>query len=110
MFKVGETIYSVHAFPESGESYVEKLKVVDPDHRFELSKAVAGLIVRTEAGYLREISLQDSNVIPNSYNCHRIFKTEIATNEYINNPLLWAPKLISREEYLWGTGYEMETY
>jgi len=97
-FKNGETIWHVHAFPAHEKFYVNKhIVVVETTMKHTNTRS---LIVKNPlSGWESEISLRDANVIPNSYNSHRIFKTSGEVEDYVNDPTLWRPLGITQEDW-----------
>jgi len=97
-FKNGETIYQVHAFPANEKFYVNKYKVVK-NSTMQHTNTPSLIVKDILSGYESEISLRDANVIPNTYNSHRLFKTKLKAINYINNPELWRPLGITQEDW-----------
>jgi len=97
-FKNGENIWHVHAFPADEKFYVNKYKVVKKSTMQHTN--TPSLIVKDAlSGGESEISLRDANVIPNTYNSHRIFKTYGEAEDYVNDPTLWRPLGFTQEEW-----------
>ena len=98
-FKNGETIYHVHAFPASGKFWIDKVVVVVASATMQHINVPSLIVRKTGRNSTDEISLQDANVTPNKYNCHRIFKAELEANAYVANPSLWRPLGYTAEEW-----------
>ena len=96
-FVVGETIYHVYALPRTGETWIDKA-VVTKVGTTMLDEKVPSMYVRYK-NYETDISLRDGNVVPNTYNCHRIFKSLSLAEYYSKSPSQWRPLGIPKE--LW---------
>jgi len=100
-FKTGETIYHVHALPRSGEKWLDTYIVVKNTTMLK-EKVPALLVQKPDKTWKDTISLRDANVIPNTYSCHRIFKTLEAAEAYMADPSQWRPLGFTAEE--WANG------
>jgi len=103
-FKVGETIYHVYAFPATGKNWVDEVTVIEIGHIMMHSGAPSIFVM---GKYKKQISLLDANVVPNKYNCHRIFKTLEEAETYAADTSQWRPLGISEED--WNT-FNKESY
>lgn len=77
-FPVGSTIYYVFALPNPWINEYEVLGYGE----FETTKAPCMFVYDKDLDWKTETSLQDANIIPNGYNNHRVFKTELAAETY----------------------------
>jgi hypothetical protein len=97
-FKAGDAIYHVHAFPLTGKTYTEKCIVHSVGTK--MSTGSPSMYVKPiHSMVAREISLLDANIIPNKYNSHRIFKTELEAEDYVAHPSQWRPLGYSQEDW-----------
>ena len=100
-FEVGTIIYRVYAFPAEPESNFVMEYTVLGYGTFDTLHDVACMRVRGKnAMSTTEISLRDANIIPNTYNCHRVFETKFEVDKYLADPSLWRPLAISEEDWI----------
>lgn len=94
--KIGMTVYKVHAFGTKSKAFVTEHTVVgftenkssfltrEDDPRFSFNPC--------------QESLRDANVIANTYNCHRLFKSKEAAERYARTPSMHYPRLFTRKD------------
>lgn len=85
----GDRFWHVYAFPDTGDFYITEYVF----EKYSVMELVDVPSITTTTGV--EISMRDGNIIPNDYNCHRVFDTSLAAINYTNNNLLWRPKAYS---------------
>ena len=97
--KEGDKVYHVYAFPDKGHCWITAMTIVKTGTNMTTG-AASIYVLKEDYNFIDELSLQDCNVTPNKYNCHRLFRTRLAAETYISNPALWKPLASTREEYL----------
>jgi len=88
----GDKIFHVYAFPNKGAYITE--------YTFVAYATMQGInvpsIITKERG---EISQRDCNIIPNTYNCHRLFASIEEADAYLGDSSQWRPLGVSAEEW-----------
>lgn len=85
----GKVLFYVHAFPESKKGGITVVKPAGKPRykKWAVSSGGAWFCdTKKEVDgfkYSSSFSLQDCNLIPNSYNSHQIFDSEKAANKYL---------------------------
>jgi len=97
-FVKGETIWKVHVFPTTGKFSLTKYEVVK-ESKLKNTKSPSLIVYIERYNRNSEISLIDANVIPNTYNCHRIFRTCGEAEDYVNDPDSWRPLEFTEEQW-----------
>jgi len=78
--KPGMSIFIALALSKS--SFIREECIKSSSYVIQLSKALTGVFVDTESF---KISLNDCNIIPNTYNKHKAFYTRESAQAYVDN-------------------------
>ena len=82
----GDKFWHVHAFPDVGKFYITEYVF----EKYSVMERVNVPSIITTSG--TELSLRDYNIIPNDYNCHRVFDNREDAKAYCLDKKLWRPK------------------
>lgn len=99
---IGRTVYYVRVFPNKkfGTPFPNKTRAAYSTKYFVTGVFQPNSVSMNgswfaraidERGTVTDFSFRDCNVLPNRYNCHRLFKTEEEAMHYMEHPKLWKP-------------------
>jgi len=94
---INRKVYYVHAFPDSGDGYISEYKVSGT----KLSEFTSSLFFTAIGKYGEmDFSARDCNVIPNAYNCHRLFTSKRRAKAYLKYQSAWRPREYTKSQWL----------